>query len=284
MVFCLIFKFESPKLVRISNLKAHFYQNFAKITRKGKIMLKRIIIGVCLFAALILVAWLDIFWLNFAIFAAIVALAVHESLKLWGADFEPLVLIAVAFFTLTPFGEGINDVFKVILLNLATVAAALAYTKSENLNYLLPFIYPAAPIFMMFALYQEFGMSCLVWLIFTVVACDSGAYFVGKMIGKHPFSASSPNKTFEGVVGGLVLGAVLGTCFGWIFVDMSSGMVALTAILVAIFGVFGDLFESYLKRRAGVKDTSHLLGEHGGVLDRIDGYLFGVIAMFLALA
>lgn len=247
-------------------------------------MLNRIITGVSLFVAFLLVAYLDNIWLNFALFVALVAVAFLESLKLYGIENKLLVVIPLAFFTLLPFLDGLNDVFKVISLNLIVVASVLAFVKSDDIKIILPFIYPIAPIFLMFALYRNFGMSCLFWLIFSVVASDSGAYFVGKFLGKHKFSNSSPNKTIEGVAGGFILGSILGSIFAFIFVDIDAILIVLCSILISLFGVFGDLFESYLKRRVDLKDTSNILGEQGGILDRIDGYLFGAVAMFLVLA
>mgnify|MGYP003412817198 FL=1 len=116
-------------------------------------MKKRIFVGVALFAAFLAVVVLDIFWLNFAIFGVLLAIAVLESLKLYGLKEKSLAVIAVAFFTLLPFIGGIQDIFKIILLNLIVVASILAYTKNENLKLILPFIYPTAPMFMLFAIY-----------------------------------------------------------------------------------------------------------------------------------
>ncbi|OCR97279.1 phosphatidate cytidylyltransferase [Campylobacter fetus subsp. testudinum] len=247
-------------------------------------MKNRIITGLVLFAVFLVVALLDIFWLNFLIFGLILAVAFLESLKLFKIEYKSLVFIVLAFFSILPFLTGINDIFKVILLNLIAVASVLAYTKSENLKFILPFLYPSVPIFMMFALYQNYGIACLFWLIFTIVISDSGAYFTGKAFGKHRFSASSPNKTIEGVIGGVILGSVLGAIFAFVFVDVEYNIAIFCSVLVSVLGVFGDLFESYLKRRVDLKDSGTVLGEHGGVLDRIDGYLFGVVAMFLVLA
>lgn len=248
-------------------------------------MKNRIIIGVGLFVAFIVLAILDIFLINFVLFAIMLGLAFNESLKLYNIDFKQLYIVPLAFFCLLPFlGKGLESPFKIICLNLVVIASFLAYFKSSNLKLLLPFIYPTAPIFLMFGLYQYFGINVLFWLIFTVIATDSGAYFVGKMIGERPFSPSSPNKTLEGVVGGFVLGSVLGSIFAFIFVDVGFDVALLASVLISLFGIFGDLFESYLKRLAGTKDTSNLLGEHGGILDRIDGYLFGAFAVYLVIA
>lgn len=246
-------------------------------------MKNRIFVGILLFALFVVVSIVDYYWINFIIFGAILAIAFLESLKLFGIEQKNLVFIALVFFAILPFVNSVNDVFKVILLNITVVLSILAYTKSENLNFVLPFLYPTVPIFMMFALYNEFGIRSLFWLILTVIASDSAGYFVGRFYGRHAFCASSPNKTLEGVLGALGMGVIFGTLFGFFVVDMSFGVSLMCALLISVFGICGDLFESYLKRRVQIKDSGNILGEHGGMLDRIDGYLFGVVAMFLVI-
>ena len=107
------------------------------------------------------------------------------------------------------------------------------------------------------------------------------AYTVGKNIGKTPFCETSPNKTMEGVVGGIVVATLSGAFVGLSIVDFSVAF--FTSAFVAISSIFGDLFESSLKRKAGVKDSGDILPGHGGVLDRIDGYLFGAVVMLVLL-
>ena len=124
-------------------------------------------------------------------------------------------------------------------------------------------------------------MSSLLWLLAVVAFTDIGAYFVGKSIGKTQFCETSPNKTMEGVVGGIALATFGGMFFGLGIVDL--GVAFLISFAVAVSSIFGDLFESSLKRAAGVKDSGDLLPGHGGVLDRIDGYLFGGIVMLVLL-
>ena len=122
------------------------------------------------------------------------------------------------------------------------------------------------------------------WLLTALAivwAADSGAYFVGRTFGGRWFGGRklapriSPNKTFEGLVGGVVTGMIVGIVFA-LFAGASTSQlpaVALVALVAVLFSVVGDLFESLLKRHAGVKDSGHLIPGHGGVLDRIDGVL-----------
>src|SRR6202165_692472 len=124
----------------------------------------------------------------------------------------------------------------------------------------------------------------LVWTLFTifaVVASDAAALLIGSRIGRHPFFATiSPKKTVEGAVAGVV-GPVLVMLIG---VSAVLGLNPLHAIglgiLVGVSAEVGDLVESQMKRIAEVKDSSHLIPGHGGVLDRIDSILFPPILVF----
>jgi len=132
---------------------------------------------------------------------------------------------------------------------------------------------------------REIGLTFLLSAMALVWIADIGAYFVGKAFGRHRLAAQiSPGKSIEGALGGLLLCYVYAilcslylpldsTLFGvWVIRYGWLPMLLMVSVLTA-FSVFGDLFESQLKRLAGVKDSSHLLPGHGGVLDRVDALL-----------
>jgi phosphatidate cytidylyltransferase len=110
---------------------------------------------------------------------------------------------------------------------------------------------------------------------------DTAAYMGGRMFGRRRLSPRiSPNKTVEGLVIGFVIG-VAAVWFAGLYADWLSGVDALIlGTAIAIFGPIGDLFESYLKRDAGTKDTGRLFGAHGGALDRLDAVLFTAVVGF----
>jgi phosphatidate cytidylyltransferase len=110
---------------------------------------------------------------------------------------------------------------------------------------------------------------------------DTAAYMGGRMFGTRKLSPRiSPNKTVEGLVSGFVMG-VAGVWFAGLYADWLSGVDALLlGLAVATVGPIGDLFESYLKRDAGTKDTGRVFGAHGGALDRLDAVLFTAVAAF----
>jgi len=123
------------------------------------------------------------------------------------------------------------------------------------------------------ALYD--GRDWLLYAIFVTFATDTAAYFTGKAIGRHKMAPSiSPNKTWEGAVGGM-LGA-LGASFGLAAIldlNISLGWQAVVGAMLGLGAQIGDLAESWFKRRAKAKDASHILPGHGGLLDRLDSLL-----------
>jgi phosphatidate cytidylyltransferase len=131
---------------------------------------------------------------------------------------------------------------------------------------------------------KSHGMTWALFIIFAVVANDAAALLVGSRIGRHPFFPTiSPRKTVEGAVAG-VLGSVVVMLIG---VSAILGLSPIHAIalgvLVGVSGQVGDLVESQMKRIAEVKDSSHLIPGHGGVLDRLDSILFPPILVYFYL-
>jgi phosphatidate cytidylyltransferase len=182
-----------------------------------------------------------------------------------------LLMIAVLFwFFIAPFilAKGMN----------------LSLQKFKTFYSILGLIILPATWFALVFL-RELGLVFLLSCMGLVWVADIGAYFVGKAFGKHKLAAQiSPGKSIEGALGGLVLCYLYAflcvmylpfgdTLFGaWAIQLGWVPMFVMVTVLVA-FSIFGDLFESQLKRLAGVKDSSHLLPGHGGVLDRVDALI-----------
>jgi len=145
-------------------------------------------------------------------------------------------------------------------------AAALLNFYNEAFQKLFPRIFEAPML-------SQLGI-CLV--ILAVCMCDSGAYFIGCSFGKRRFSIISPRKTIEGAIGGFVA-AVLTASVGWLFLAdprLPKGLGILLGVLIGIFAQIGDLFVSLMKRYFRVKDSSHLIPGHGGILDRFGSLFF----------
>lgn len=123
------------------------------------------------------------------------------------------------------------------------------------------------------------GRTAILFLLLVTWAGDTGAYLIGRLVGRHKLAPSiSPAKTIEGAVAGVGFSLCVGLLFSAL-VSSRWGWVA--AIAFNIAGQCGDLFESMLKRGAGVKDSSRLIPGHGGLLDRIDSLLFCCPLLFL---
>ena len=113
-------------------------------------------------------------------------------------------------------------------------------------------------------------ISCLL-----IVASDIGSYFIGKSFGKSPLSPISPSKTIEGLIGGIICSIIVATSFA-LFLNWQNPFLVgiLYGILVSLMALVGDLIESMMKRDANIKDSGTFLPGHGGILDRIDSYIF----------
>jgi phosphatidate cytidylyltransferase len=128
----------------------------------------------------------------------------------------------------------------------------------------------------------EFGRMAIFWLLFTVWATDTFAYFAGRAIGGAKLAPRvSPNKTWAGLFGGM-FGAGLVGALAAIWFELGSPVaLALVSALLAIVAQAGDILESALKRHAGVKDSGKLIPGHGGILDRVDGLITAAVAAAL---
>ncbi len=240
---------------------------------------KRVVTAIGLVAVVAIVGWIDNYYLTWAVLGVVFMLGFYEALGLYGMkDRNALYFWALFLWLVALFYPNPDDLFFVVAI---IFGSSLAYSKKYGFEDLLPFFYPASSFLFFLALYHDFGMQALIWLIIVVALTDIGAYFVGKAIGKHPFSPTSPKKTWEGVVGGVVVATIAGSYYALVLVDLPYAIVI--SLFTSIASIFGDLFESYLKRRAGVKDSGKILPGHGGVLDRVDGYLFAAPVMVILL-
>lgn len=149
--------------------------------------------------------------------------------------------------------------------------------------YLSLFLYPALPIRYDFG--DKAGLHWTIVLLVVIWTGDSVALAVGKTLGSTRFAPTlSPKKTNEGAMAGLLGGLAAATILQiFLFPDLPLKHVAAASILVGIFGQLGDLAESMLKRAAEIKDSSHLIPGHGGVLDRMDSLLFALPVLYFYL-
>ena len=222
-------------------------------------------------------------WLGGASFAALVVLL--TAVMVWElANITapvrrntPLVMAAIAAVALTitiAFPDRISTAF------LMAPALALALTPRRDRR--LTTLYAVAIMVAGYGLInlRGEGTQTIVWLVGVVVVTDVLGYFAGRTLGGPKFwPAVSPKKTWSGTVAGWVGAALVGVGFvvlgraGWGLVPLS--------VLVSFAGQMGDIWESWIKRRCGVKDSSNLIPGHGGVLDRFDALTGAIVAVMV---
>lgn len=190
------------------------------------------------------------------------------------------VLVIITFFCMPPWGFAcLMALFLGIILT--TEWPRLFSYKKAPFWLIMP-IYPILPFVLVITM-QLTGYQALNAFIIAIVALfDTGSYLVGSLWGVHKISAFiSPGKTWEGCLGGILLTtAIVGIYFyGRTNTQTLIPLIALT-IGLCVCALLGDLFESFLKRRAGVKDSGTLLPGHGGLLDRVDGMMFVAVIVY----
>lgn len=177
-----------------------------------------------------------------------------------------LALIAVAVGGVATFASGVFRDTKLAAWNLlgifyvAVPAMALVLVRND----------------------AEWGMATLLWIIGLVVAADTGGYIAGRSIGGPKLAPRiSPNKTWAGLGGAVAGAAIIGLLTGFIVNHTNVWLLVLVSAVLGIVEQAGDLVESALKRHFGVKDASHIIPGHGGVLDRVDGLLAVALAVLV---
>lgn len=175
--------------------------------------------------------------------------------------------LSVPLAAMAPIAAGPGFFAFGLLLGAAFFIGAVS--RREKLA--LGILYVGLPVLSLMLLRtQADGLLLTFWAMALVWACDSGAYFVGRAIGGPKLAPSiSPGKTWAGFWGGLLAAALFGVALHWLF-RLGWTLAAATPLLAAL-SQLGDLYESRMKRLAGVKDSGNLLPGHGGFMDRLDG-------------
>ncbi len=243
-------------------------------------------------------------WATLVVAALVAALAAGEvagfSTHLGARVSRPFVGAAAALITLSvavdQAGGSGAAVLTTVLLALVVAGGAVALSTAPDpatvtraaVAVMAP-IYVGLPLGVIAALRVTVGPEPLLLLLLVIAVSDTAQYYTGRTLGRRKLApVVSPGKTIEGAVGGIVAAALVTALAGPRLLEavpVSTVVFAGLGAGLSLSGIVGDLFESLLKRGADVKDSSSLIPGHGGVLDRIDAYLFAgpVFYVFLGL-
>jgi phosphatidate cytidylyltransferase len=254
----------------------------------------RVLSGIVLIAITVGVVWFAPPLVFFAVGFLVAVLAVNELVALARASRLEVSRTGAGFATALVVGSsGIAGALEIGMMTaLVAVAASsigawrggpdvLASVSAS----LFPSLYIGLPIAALVGIRALAGPNVLFLLMLTVIVSDTSQYYTGRLFGRRPLApAVSPKKTVEGAVGGLVVGTAVFTVVGmWWLPAMPVAFRILLGLTLVALGITGDLFESMLKRSAGVKDSSALIPGHGGILDRIDALLFAAPVYYIVL-
>lgn len=241
-------------------------------------MKTRIFSAFLMILVLVFLALINNTFLNLAVLTVLFAIGFYEASKLFKAQNASLVAgLCVYLYSSCSFSPLIMGACLIIL-----VLGYLAF-YAKDIRLILPFLYPLLPMLSLWQLLDSEGMSAFIWLLVIVGFTDSMAYFIGKACGRTSFCKTSPNKTLEGLLGGVVCAVIIGSIYGSIWMDLDLLNIVFISLFVSIFAILGDLIESYFKRLAGVKDSGDIIPGHGGILDRLDAVMMASFAMLVLL-
>ena len=238
----------------------------------------RVISAVALLPLAVAMVWLG-GWV-FAVFLALLAAAMASELAAMARAAPGLRATMIAAAALAPlifiYG-GLQPAVAAVGLG-AVLVAILAAVARKSDGPLLVGAYGYVSCALLAVLWlrhaPEAGFSTVAWIFAIVVATDIGAYFAGRGVGGPKLAPRiSPSKTWSGLIGGVICAGFAGWAVSWLAGEAGSLWTVALGGLLAVVVQCGDLLESALKRHFGVKDAGSLIPGHGGVLDRLDGFL-----------
>ena len=227
----------------------------------------------------------------FCVFIGLISIiAIYEYysifvLDLWKNDSIMILglLIAPAMIYFAYFGQ-VKEIMGLIFLNflIGTIISSIKFSKDPDPPVKMCYqifgttYIPLLLTYVVLIRIKENGILWIYLMLLLVIACDTGAYFTGKKIGRNKLCpAVSPGKTIEGFIGGLLLCIIAGLIYKFFLLPEVNWInCIILSSLVSVVGPLGDMFESMLKRTTNTKDSGSILQGHGGILDRIDAMLF----------
>lgn len=244
-------------------------------------------------AVVMLAVTAAVLWLGETVFLAFLCLLAVGISWEWGrlsGDENPvgwLIIAASSLAVLVHQGLGGTPQEAILIGAVGAAASALRHRRGNRvLAILMGFgaIYAAVALLSAYWLrMQPDGLLLFVWLLASVVATDTGAYAFGRAIGGPKLApVISPKKTWAGLIGAMICAGAVGAGFA-LWQERDPLLLMAVGAGVAVIAQAGDLLESWMKRRVGLKDSSGLIPGHGGILDRLDGFLAATPVVALAV-
>jgi phosphatidate cytidylyltransferase len=255
--------------------------------RQRSDVLMRIVVAVP--AALVAIVFIDVGGTAWAVFMAVMGCLCLQELYTMLGRWRPVPLVGfasvVAMCAAARFGN-LRDVFEVtmgtvpVLFIAVIIRGQLKDATVTIAGTMLGVVWVGLAFGHAVLLRQlTHGNGIVLDIAVATFLGDTGAYFGGKVFGRRPLAPEiSPNKTVEGLACGMVV-TILAVYFAGLYQTyLTSGDTLALGVTIAVLGPMGDLFQSLIKRDAGVKDAGNLFGAHGGALDRLDGVIFTIVA------
>ena len=253
----------------------------------------RVLSALALLPLVIGIIWFLPWWATLVLAEVVLLLAFREYAALataYGASLSHgVTVVGVAATAVAVAFDAAVVVLMAAGLTIGIVSLATGRRGSQMLldvaSSLFPLLYLGLPIGALVAVQEFAGREAVLLLLATIMVSDTAQYYGGRWLGRTPLApAISPKKTVEGALFGLAAGVALMLVIATPGLDRSTvPQRALLGLAIVGLGIAGDLFESQLKRGAGVKDASALIPGHGGMLDRIDSLLFAAPGFYLFL-
>ena len=213
-------------------------------------------------------------------------ITLHEFLKL-----QKKIPLIISIFSHIMIGIIIlKDILNIsldtiLISSLFLYFAYMVFIDHDKYNYKKIFLYFGITVFLGICfskviLIRNLNLNTFIYLLLISVFTDSFALITGRKFGHHKLAEKiSPNKTVEGLIGGVLIGTLVGSIWYLIFVNINSNIfiIILLTLILSLIGEFGDLVKSCIKRYEKIKDFSNLIPGHGGIMDRVDSFVFIVI-------